>query len=163
MAGKRLKVYQAHLGFYDTVVAAPSQKAALAAWGMTRNEFAKGFANVTTDPAATTAGLAHPGQVLKRPFGSTGEYKLDADPVPVPKVSAKQRRVARVAKRRRLRSKDEERRAAGRELREAKREEARALADMKAREQALEREKVALRQATKQRIARVRSRLAHSR
>ena len=28
-----LKVFRAHLGFYDTVVAVPSQKAAAEAWG----------------------------------------------------------------------------------------------------------------------------------
>lgn len=89
MAARRLKVFQAHLGFYDTVVAAPSQKAALAAWGTGRGEFAKGFANVTDDPAAVRAALAHPGQVLKRPFGTTGEYRFDAAPVPQPKQRKK--------------------------------------------------------------------------
>lgn len=31
--GSRLKVYRTPIGFHDTYVAAPSQKAALAAWG----------------------------------------------------------------------------------------------------------------------------------
>jgi len=30
---RRLKVFRAHLGFYDSIVAAPSQKAAAEAWG----------------------------------------------------------------------------------------------------------------------------------
>jgi hypothetical protein len=36
------KVFQAQFGFYDTVVAAPSQVAALRAWGIHQNLFAGG-------------------------------------------------------------------------------------------------------------------------
>ena len=161
MAAKRLKVFQAHLGFYDTVVAAPSQKAALLAWGAGRNEFANGFAKVASDPGAIKVALAHPGQVLKRPFCSKGEYKIEADPVPAPKVSAKQRSAAE-GKRLRLKSKNDARRNAERELRDARREELRALAELKAREQELAREKMALRDSMKRRIARARSRIADS-
>jgi hypothetical protein len=39
MKGRRLKVFQAHLGFYDTIVAAPSQKAALEARGASSRKF----------------------------------------------------------------------------------------------------------------------------
>ena len=39
MAGCKLKVSQAQFGFFDTVVAAPSQAAALRAWGVNQNLF----------------------------------------------------------------------------------------------------------------------------
>lgn len=60
MVGRKLKVFQAQFGFYDTVVAAPSQAAALRAWGTHQDLFASGAATVTTDEAAIAAALAHP-------------------------------------------------------------------------------------------------------
>lgn len=51
----KLKVFQAHFGFYDTIVAAPSQAAALRAWGVHQNVFADGQAKLTTDEAAVAA------------------------------------------------------------------------------------------------------------
>ncbi|MGH6889112.1 MAG: hypothetical protein ACREHF_07955 [Rhizomicrobium sp.] len=101
---KRLKVFRADFGFYDTVVAAPSQKAALAAWGARPGEFAKGFASVTTEPRAVEQALAHPGTVLKRPIGSKGEYKPDADRIPVPKAALRPRAGATRAQKLRKRS-----------------------------------------------------------
>src|SRR3569623_1181065 len=71
----QLKVFAAPQGFYETVVAVPSQKAALEAWGTRQNLFAEGMARVETDPAAVKAALAHPGQVLRRPAGGAGEFK----------------------------------------------------------------------------------------
>ena len=65
------KVYQAHLGFYDTVIAAPSQASALAAWGSRQNLFRIGVAHVSDDPEAIKAAMAKPGVVLRRPFGSS--------------------------------------------------------------------------------------------
>jgi hypothetical protein len=41
---KKLKVYQTSQGFFDLAVAAPSMKAALEAWGTSRNLFHQGFA-----------------------------------------------------------------------------------------------------------------------
>jgi hypothetical protein len=55
MAGRKLKVFQAQFGFYDTVVAAPSRAAALHAWGSRQDLFANGQAKVTTDEAAVAA------------------------------------------------------------------------------------------------------------
>ena len=63
-----LKVFRAHLGFYDTAVAAPSRAAALKAWGSRQNLFREGVASETKDPRAVTAALAKPGVVL-RPAG----------------------------------------------------------------------------------------------
>lgn len=69
-----LKVYQAHLGFYDTVVAAPSQAAALKAWGSRQNLFRDGSAKPTDDKAAIAAATAKPGMVLRRPAGSNAPF-----------------------------------------------------------------------------------------
>jgi colicin import membrane protein len=65
-----LKVFRAHLGFYDTAVAAPSRAAALKAWGSRQNLFREGVASETKDPRAVTAALAKPGVVLRRPVGT---------------------------------------------------------------------------------------------
>ena len=62
---RKLKVFQAQFGFHDSVVAAPSQAAALRAWGTHQNLFADGTARVTTDPKAIQAALAHPQAVQK--------------------------------------------------------------------------------------------------
>lgn len=87
MAG-RLKVFRAHLGFFDAIVAAPSQKAALAAWGAPASEFRKGFAAVTDDPEAVQAALTQPGVVLRRPFGSKAAFSIE--PV-LPKIKRSSR------------------------------------------------------------------------
>jgi len=71
---RRLKVFRAHLGFYDSIVAAPSQKAAAEAWGADVREFAQGFASVTKDKDSVTAACAQPGIVLRRPAGSRGAF-----------------------------------------------------------------------------------------
>jgi hypothetical protein len=162
MVQKHLKVFQAHLGFYDTIVAAPSRKAALEAWRAGTNEFVKGFAGTTDDPLAVSAALAHPGAVLKRPFGSKGPYKLKADPVPVPKLTARQRRLPAAASKQRKLANDTARKAAERELRQATQQSAKALAELEERESALEREKTALQEAAKTRIAPAQARLARS-
>src|SRR5882672_4829972 len=69
-----LKVFQAHLGFYDTAVAAPSRAAALKAWGSRQNLFREGVASETKDAQAVTAALAKPGVVLRRPVGSNAPF-----------------------------------------------------------------------------------------
>lgn len=90
MAARRLKVYQTKLGFYDTVVAAPNQKAALAAWGVRQNLFAEGEAVVTEDEAAVAAAVEHPETPLRRAIGSTDPFVLDPQGLPeVPDAPAK--------------------------------------------------------------------------
>jgi hypothetical protein len=84
MAGRKLKVFQAQFGFYDTVVAAPSQAAALRAWGTRQNLFASGEATVTTDEAAIAAATAHPETPLRRAVGSKDPFALE--PTSLPKV-----------------------------------------------------------------------------
>jgi len=156
MASRHLKVFQAHLGFYDTIVAATSQKSALEAWGAGKGEFARGFARVTTDPATVQSALAHPGEVLRRPFGSSGPFKRQADAVPAPKVSPRQ---DRAAEQRRRKAAMAERKAAEQELREAQAEASRARTELKRRESELAREKAAAEEMVRRRIARAKARL----
>ncbi len=94
-----LKVFRAHLGFYDTVVAVPSQKAAAEAWGAGAHEFAQGFASVTHDAQAVEAALAQPGVVLRRPAGSKGMFKAEPDAPATPRLTATQKRRAAEVKR----------------------------------------------------------------
>jgi len=96
---RAFKVFRAHLGFYDTIVAAPSQKAASDAWGADAREFAQGFASVTQDEDAVTAALARPGVVLRRPAGSRGAYKAEPDEPSAPRLTAMQKRRATETKR----------------------------------------------------------------
>lgn len=69
----KLKVYRTPTGFHDAYVAAPSQKAALEAWGSEHNLFARGVAEVVTDPAITKEPLKKPGVVIKRLRGTAAE------------------------------------------------------------------------------------------
>jgi hypothetical protein len=77
----KLKVYRAQMGFFESVVAAPSQKAALDAWGTRQNLFGEGLAEVTDDPDAAKAALANPGKPQRRPAGSGGAFE-DAGSAP---------------------------------------------------------------------------------
>ena len=89
---RRLKVFQAQFGFYDSVVAAPSQVAALRAWGVHQNLFADGRAQITEDGQAVEAALAHPETPLRRAVGSTDPFALE--PTGLPKVPDAPRRPA---------------------------------------------------------------------
>jgi hypothetical protein len=86
MAGRKLKVFQAQIGFYDTVVAAPSRAAALRAWGMRQDLFANGEASLTTDEAAKVAAVAHPQTPLRRAIGSSDPFALE--PAGLPSIPA---------------------------------------------------------------------------
>jgi hypothetical protein len=61
----KLKVFSMAAGFHDAVVAAPSQKAALKAWGTTTDLFAAGRACVVENEALIAQALAQPGVVVK--------------------------------------------------------------------------------------------------
>lgn len=76
---RKLKTYQTSLGFYDQAIAAPSMKAALAAWGASSNLFHQGVAKETDDPDVVAATMAKPGVVLKRPVGSDGPFTESAE------------------------------------------------------------------------------------
>jgi hypothetical protein len=81
---RALKVYETQLGFYDTVVAASSQAAALRAWGMHQNLFAGGAARIAVDKAAIAAALEHPEKPLRRATGSKDAFSLE--PTSLPKI-----------------------------------------------------------------------------
>jgi len=85
-----LKVFTAPLGFYETVVAAPSRAAALRAWGSRQDLFASGLARQTDDPQLTAAALEHPNLVLKRAVGSSDRFAVEA--LSLPKVPRRQKR-----------------------------------------------------------------------
>ena len=71
--GAKLKVFRTPIGFHDAFVAAPSQKAALEAWGSDSNLFAAGVAEAVTDPALMAEPLARPGEVVRKLRGSADE------------------------------------------------------------------------------------------
>lgn len=72
-AKRKLKVFRTPIGFHDAYVAAPSQKAALEAWGSDANLFARGAAEEVTEPKLTKAPLATPGEVIKVLRGTEAE------------------------------------------------------------------------------------------
>jgi hypothetical protein len=76
---RKLRTYQTSLGFFDLAIAAPSMKAALEAWGADSNLFHQGAAKESEDPDVVAATMAAPGVVLKRPVGSSGPFKENAD------------------------------------------------------------------------------------
>src|SRR5919106_3372766 len=71
---QKLKVFRTPIGFHDAYVAAPSQRAALEAWGAEANIFAQGIAEQVTDPKLMEEPLARPGEVIKRLRGSAEEH-----------------------------------------------------------------------------------------
>jgi hypothetical protein len=72
--GRKLKVFRTAIGFHDAYVAAPSRKAALAAWGSDADLFARGVAEEVDDPALTAEPLTRPGEVIRRARGTTDEF-----------------------------------------------------------------------------------------
>ena len=71
---QKLKVFRTPIGFHDALVAAPSRKAALEAWGADSNIFAQGIAEEVSDPKLMEEPLANPGKVIRRVRGSTDEH-----------------------------------------------------------------------------------------
>ncbi len=70
---QKLKVYSTPIGFHDALVAAPSQKAALEAWGASTNLFKQGSAHVVTDERLAKVPLENPGRVVKVARGTHAE------------------------------------------------------------------------------------------
>ena len=85
----KLKVYRTSIGFHDAYVAAPSQAAALKAWGTDKPLFARGAAEVATDPELAAEPPASPGNVVKRLRG-TAEEQVAALPPDGPKTASKE-------------------------------------------------------------------------
>jgi hypothetical protein len=68
-------------------------KAAAEAWGSNTNDFKRGFAKETNDPAIVAATMAKPGVVLRRPVGSNGVFSEHAAlPKDLPIDKVKERR-----------------------------------------------------------------------
>lgn len=86
---QKLKVFVTPIGFHDAYVAAPSQKAALEAWGADANIFAQGIAEQVTDPKLMEEALASPGKVIKKVRGSADEHFAELDRAPPRKKAAK--------------------------------------------------------------------------
>ncbi|WP_458757734.1 cell envelope biogenesis protein TolA [Afipia sp. TerB] len=76
---RKLKTYEASLGFFETAIAAPSMRAALEAWGSNSNLFHQGIARESDDPAIVAATMHRPGVILRRPIGSNGPFQENAD------------------------------------------------------------------------------------
>ena len=70
----KLKVFRTPIGFHDAYVAAPSQKAALEAWGADGNLFAQGIAEQVTDRALMEEALERPGEIIRKVRGSADEH-----------------------------------------------------------------------------------------
>ena len=70
----KLKVFRTPAGFHDAYVAAPSQKAALKAWGSDADLFARGIAERVTDPELMEEPLSKPGVIVKVSRGSAGDH-----------------------------------------------------------------------------------------
>ena len=70
----KLKLFRTAIGFHDAYVAAPSQKAALEAWGSESNLFAVGAAERVDNPELMREALARPGEVIKRTRGTMAEH-----------------------------------------------------------------------------------------
>lgn len=83
---QKLKVFRTPIGFHDAYVAAPSQKAALEAWGADSNLFAQGIAEQVDDPKLMEEPLANPGKVLKKVRGSVDEHFAELDRAPTRKA-----------------------------------------------------------------------------
>ena len=95
----KLKVFRTAIGFHDAFVAVPTKKAALAAWGASKNLFTRGDADEVTDPALMKAALASPGHVIKVLRGSEAEHLAALPPDrPRPKKPAKPEKPAKAKK-----------------------------------------------------------------
>ncbi|WP_157216975.1 hypothetical protein [Flavisphingomonas formosensis] len=68
-----LKVFRTPIGFHDAYVAAPSQKAALEAWGSEHDLFSRGVAERVDDAELSREPLERPGVVIRRLRGTTAE------------------------------------------------------------------------------------------
>lgn len=101
---QKLKVYSTPIGFHDALVAAPSQKAALEAWGASTNLFTQGSAHFVTDAKLAKVPLQNPGQVVKVARGTHAEQlaalanqqrpkrKSEPEPEIVPKKAKRPRK-----------------------------------------------------------------------
>jgi colicin import membrane protein len=140
-----LKVFKTHIGFYDLVVAAPSMKAAAAAWHASPRLFAQGFAAVTQEPETVRAALAEPGLVLKKPHGKPAPWKAEPDAPAAPRLTARQKDKAAASDKARKRKEAQEKRARAAAAKRAKAQAKDELAEIEKEEAALRQRRQSLR------------------
>ena len=70
----KLKLFKTVIGFHDAYVAAPSQKAALEAWGASTDLFGAKLAERVDDPAICEAAFDRPGAIITAKRGTTKEW-----------------------------------------------------------------------------------------
>lgn len=124
---RKLKTFQASLGFDDLAVAAPSMKAALEAWGAGSNLFHQGFARHTEDSDVVAETMSKPGVMLKQPAGSSGPFAEHTDLPDLADERAKPKKRHRADSKRRAAPKlsfEDSRKAAAAFEREQKRRDA---------------------------------------
>jgi hypothetical protein len=156
---RQLKVYRTPIGFHDAYVAAPSQKAALEAWGSDANLFARGVSEIVTDPTLTREPLASPGKVVRRLRGSADDHfaalpkakakaarkaPADTDPAPTPTKAPAPAARPQPAPRPKPRPSRAKLDAAEEALDAADRQHRDELADIRRREEALAKERRAI-------------------
>ena len=78
----KLKLFKTVIGFHDAYVAAPSQKAALQAWGASTDLFSAKLAEKIDDPAVCQAAFDKPGAILTARRGSGKEWAERSRPKP---------------------------------------------------------------------------------
>ena len=78
----KLKLFKTVMGFHDAYVAAPSQKAALEAWGASTDLFSAGLAERIDNPAVCEAAFEKPGAIVTAKRGTTKEWTERARPKP---------------------------------------------------------------------------------
>jgi hypothetical protein len=151
----KLKVFRTPIGFHDAYIAAPSQKAAMQAWGTDKDLFARGEAELVTDPALTAEPLASPGKVIKRLRGTAAEHIAslpDEKPAGRPK---KTKAAPKEQSERGPRPSREELEAAERALADAERRHTQQLEELAEREAELARGRRALAKAQSDEMARL--------
>lgn len=165
---KTLKVFRTAVGFRDAYVAAPSQAAALRAWGTDKNLFARGAAEVVTEPELTREPLSKPGQVVYRTRGSLKEQiaalgdlpRRKAKPAPAgnaaPSATKRKRAPAPRPSRKALQAAEEA-------LAQLEREQANAEAELRRRERELAAERKAMEARFAKDLARCRERVQSAR
>lgn len=166
--GRALKLFRTTAGFEDAYVAAPSRKAALAAWGTDKDLFARGMAEQVGDLQVCQAALDRPGEVIRVPRGTLEQHLVAAAAQAPPEARRKTPRADRddgkppppPAPRKRQpppsRAKLE---AARKALEDAERDAARAIAELSGRIERLRDERDALRRESDAAIGRLKERL----
>jgi len=98
---RKLKTYATSIGFYDLIIAAPSMKAALEAWGARQNLFHQGLAEEVEDAGIIAAAMEKPGVILRRPVGTDAPFREKADlPISLPDHTPKREPKRRLARKR---------------------------------------------------------------